>query len=76
MAAEAGVPAGVLNVVHGGESVVNGICDHPDIKAVSFVGSTRVGGDKFDEAITNYIRRNYGMGKLMHRLRVYQELRF
>jgi malonate-semialdehyde dehydrogenase (acetylating)/methylmalonate-semialdehyde dehydrogenase len=37
------VPAGVLNVVHGAESVVNAICDHPDIRAVSFVGSTRVG---------------------------------
>lgn len=39
---EAGLPAGVLNVVHGGSSVVTAICDHPDIKAVSFVGSTEV----------------------------------
>jgi len=43
LALEAGIPKGVLNVVHGGEEVVNAICDHPDIKAVSFVGSTRVG---------------------------------
>ncbi|MCW4456054.1 CoA-acylating methylmalonate-semialdehyde dehydrogenase [Flavobacterium sp. MXW15] len=43
LALEAGIPAGVLNVVHGGEDVVNAICDHADIKAVSFVGSTRVG---------------------------------
>ena len=43
LALEAGVPPGVLNVVHGGEAVVNAICDHPDIKAISFVGSTRVG---------------------------------
>ena len=43
LALEAGVPKGVLNVVHGGEEVVNAICDHPDIKAVSFVGSSRVG---------------------------------
>ncbi len=43
LALEAGIPKGVLNVVHGGEDVVNAICDHPDIKAVSFVGSTRVG---------------------------------
>jgi malonate-semialdehyde dehydrogenase (acetylating) / methylmalonate-semialdehyde dehydrogenase len=43
LALQAGVPKGVLNVVHGGESVVNAICDHPDIRAVSFVGSTRVG---------------------------------
>lgn len=43
LALEAGLPAGVLNVVHGGPDVANAICDHPDIKAVSFIGSTRVG---------------------------------
>jgi len=43
LAIEAGIPPGVLNVIHGGEAVVNGLCDHPDIKAISFVGSTRVG---------------------------------
>ncbi|MBY0574326.1 MAG: CoA-acylating methylmalonate-semialdehyde dehydrogenase [Undibacterium sp.] len=43
LALEAGIPAGVLNVIHGGEDVVNAICDHPDIRAISFVGSTRVG---------------------------------
>ena len=40
--AEAGLPAGVFNVVHGGQEVVEAICDHPGIEAVSFVGSTRV----------------------------------
>lgn len=39
---EAGLPDGVLNVVHGGTEVVNAICTHPGIAAVSFVGSTRV----------------------------------
>lgn len=43
LALEAGIPKGVLNVVHGGEEVVNALCDHPDIKALSFVGSTKVG---------------------------------
>ncbi len=33
LALEAGVPAGVLNVIHGGEDAVNAMCDHPDIKA-------------------------------------------
>ncbi|HEV7365016.1 MAG TPA: CoA-acylating methylmalonate-semialdehyde dehydrogenase [Gemmatimonadales bacterium] len=39
---EAGLPAGVFNVVHGAREVVEAICDHPDIAAVSFVGSTKV----------------------------------
>ena len=39
---EAGFPAGVLNVVHGDKEVVDAILDHPDIKAVSFVGSTPI----------------------------------
>ncbi|WP_150302668.1 CoA-acylating methylmalonate-semialdehyde dehydrogenase [Pseudomonas saliphila] len=43
LAMEAGIPAGVLNVIHGGVDAVNAVCDHPDIKAVSFVGSTHVG---------------------------------
>src|ERR1700692_4819119 len=43
LAIEAGIPAGVLNVVHGGKDVVDAICTHPDIKAISFVGSTHVG---------------------------------
>jgi len=43
LAIEAGVPAGVLNVIHGRHDSVNFICDHPDIKAVSFVGSNQAG---------------------------------
>ncbi len=50
LALQAGVPKGVLNVVHGGEDVVNAICDHPDIKAVSFVGSTKVGTHVYNRA--------------------------
>jgi malonate-semialdehyde dehydrogenase (acetylating)/methylmalonate-semialdehyde dehydrogenase len=36
------LPPGVVNLVHGGREVVEAICDHPGIKAVSFVGSTPV----------------------------------
>ena len=50
LAHEAGVPAGVLNVVHGGPDVANMICDHPDIKALSFIGSTHVGTHIYNRA--------------------------
>ena len=36
------LPSGVVNIVNGGRDVVNAICDHPGIRAVSFVGSTPV----------------------------------
>ena len=42
LAVQAGVPAGVLNVVHGGKEVVDMLCTHQDIQAISFVGSTHV----------------------------------
>lgn len=43
---EAGLPAGVLNIVHGtGPSCGSAIVSHPDIKAISFTGSTRAGKD-------------------------------
>lgn len=42
LAARAGLPPGVLNVVHGGQEVVEALCDHPDVVGVSFVGSSRV----------------------------------
>lgn len=40
---EAGLPKGVFNIVHGAHDVVNGLLDHPEVKAVSFVGSQPVG---------------------------------
>jgi malonate-semialdehyde dehydrogenase (acetylating)/methylmalonate-semialdehyde dehydrogenase len=39
---QAGFPAGVLNIVHGDKEIVDAILMHPDIKAVSFVGSTPI----------------------------------
>ncbi len=39
---DAGLPDGVLNIVHGGQEAVEAICDHPGIDAISFVGSTKV----------------------------------
>src|SRR3546814_12807039 len=39
---EAGLPAGILNVVNGDKETVDAILDHPDIQAVGFVGSTPI----------------------------------
>ena len=39
---ESGLPPGVLNIVHGGREAVEALCDHPDVRAVSFVGSSPV----------------------------------
>jgi len=39
---EAGLPEGVLQIVHGGKEAVEAICDHPGISAISFVGSTKI----------------------------------
>jgi malonate-semialdehyde dehydrogenase (acetylating)/methylmalonate-semialdehyde dehydrogenase len=40
--AEAGLPAGVFNVVHGDKEAVDALLEHPDVEAVSFVGSTPI----------------------------------
>ncbi|WP_084311933.1 CoA-acylating methylmalonate-semialdehyde dehydrogenase [Pseudomonas jinjuensis] len=66
LAHEAGVPPGVLNVIHGGPDAVNAICDHPDIKAVSFVGSTRVGTHVYNRASLNGKRVQCMMGAKNH----------
>jgi len=39
---EAGLPEGVFNIVQGGREIVEALCDHPGVKALGFVGSTRV----------------------------------
>ncbi|GAE35243.1 CoA-acylating methylmalonate-semialdehyde dehydrogenase [Halalkalibacter akibai] len=50
---QAGAPAGVLNVVHGAHDVVNGLLDHEDIKAISFVGSQPVAKYVYERAAAN-----------------------
>ena len=66
LAIEAGVPEGVLNVVHGGKATVDAICDHPDIKAVSFVGSTHVGKHVYERASQSGKRAQCMMGAKNH----------
>ena len=58
---EAGLPKGVLNVVHGGTAAVEAICDHPGIRAVSFVGSTRVAQIVYRRA-TSHLKRALALG--------------
>ncbi len=66
LALEAGVPPGVLNVVHGGKDVVDALCTHKDIKAVSFVGSTAVGTHVYDLAGRHGKRVQSMMGAKNH----------
>jgi len=58
---EAGLPDGVFNVVHGSQEVVEAICDHPGIQAVSFVGSTKVAKIVYKRA-TSSLKRALTLG--------------
>ena len=66
MATEAGLPPGVLQVVHGAHDVVNAICDHPTIKAVSFVGGDAAGKHIYSRACANGKRAQVNMGAKNH----------
>ncbi len=66
LAIEAGVPAGVLNVIHGGKEAVDMLCTHPAIKAVSFVGSTHVGEHVYKLSSTHGKRAQCMMGAKNH----------
>src|SRR4029079_4424029 len=48
--AEAGLPPGVLNVLHGDKVAVDGLLTHPDVEAVSFVGSPPIGVHVYETA--------------------------
>jgi malonate-semialdehyde dehydrogenase (acetylating)/methylmalonate-semialdehyde dehydrogenase len=66
LAMEAGVPAGVLNVVHGGADVANRLAEHPDVKALSFIGSTHVGTSLYQRASNTGKRAQCMMGAKNH----------
>jgi len=59
---EAGFPAGVVNLVHGGAEIVDGILDHPLIKSVSFIGSTPVALHVFSRGAAHGKRVSAGGG--------------
>ena len=56
MLKEAGLPDGVFNIVNGDREIVEAICDHPGILAVSFVGSTKVAKIVYKRATSNLKR--------------------
>ena len=66
---EAGLPDGVFNIVHGDVDIVNAICDHPGIEAVSFVGSTKVAKIVYQRATQN-LKRCLALGGAKNHLLV------
>ncbi|KAI0316618.1 methylmalonate-semialdehyde dehydrogenase [Amylostereum chailletii] len=62
----AGLPPGVVNVVHGTVPTVNAICDHPAIRAISFVGGDRAGKHIYDRGTSNGKRVQSNMGAKNH----------
>jgi malonate-semialdehyde dehydrogenase (acetylating)/methylmalonate-semialdehyde dehydrogenase len=71
---EAGLPDGVFNVVHGTAEIVNAICDHPGIEAVSFVGSTKVAQAVYRRATQN-LKRCLALGGAKNHLLVLPDAR-
>ncbi|XP_057787987.1 methylmalonate-semialdehyde dehydrogenase [acylating], mitochondrial isoform X1 [Salvia miltiorrhiza] len=66
LAMEAGLPDGVLNIVHGTNDTVNAICDDEDIRAVSFVGSNTAGMHIYSRASASGKRVQSNMGAKNH----------
>lgn len=72
MLKEAGLPDGVFNVVNGDREIVEAICDHPQIKAVSFVGSTKVAKIVYKRA-TSSLKRCTALGGAKNHLIVFPD---
>ncbi|GAB6027771.1 hypothetical protein CHUAL_002007 [Chamberlinius hualienensis] len=66
MVKECGFPDGVVNVIHGTHDAVNLICDHPTIKAISFVGSDTAGKYIYERGSKNGKRVQSNMGAKNH----------
>ncbi|ESO86805.1 hypothetical protein LOTGIDRAFT_194671 [Lottia gigantea] len=66
LAKEAGFPDGVVNVIHGAHDSVNFICDNPDIKAISFVGSDQAGQYIYERGSRSGKRVQSNMGAKNH----------
>ncbi|HEY4151473.1 MAG TPA: CoA-acylating methylmalonate-semialdehyde dehydrogenase [Chitinophagaceae bacterium] len=66
---EAGLPDGVFNIINGDSEIVNAICDHPGIDAVSFVGSTKVAKLVYQRS-TQHLKRCLALGGAKNHLLV------
>lgn len=66
LAKEAGFPDGVISIVHGTHDTVNFLLDVPEVKAISFVGSNRVGEYIFSRASANGKRVQANLGAKNH----------
>ena len=66
LALEAGLPAGVLNIIHGKHEAVDFICTDPAIRAISFVGSNRAGEHIFDLGTRHGKRVQSNLGAKNH----------
>lgn len=66
LAKEAGLPDGVLNIIHGAHAAVNHCCDHKDIKAISFVGSNKAGEYIHERGSRNGKRVQANLGAKNH----------
>ncbi|MCL4419852.1 CoA-acylating methylmalonate-semialdehyde dehydrogenase, partial [Patescibacteria group bacterium] len=66
LAQEAGLPDGVLQVIHGGVDTVNFLCDAPSVRAISFVGGNAAGEHIFDRGTKNGKRVQSNLGAKNH----------
>lgn len=66
LAQDAGFPDGTLNIIHGSRDAVNFVCDHPAIRAISFVGSNQAGEYIHDRGSRNGKRVQSNMGAKNH----------
>jgi len=66
LATKAGLPEGVLSIVHGGKQTVDNICRHPTVKAISFVGSNQAGEYIHEEGSRHGKRVQANLGAKNH----------
>ena len=69
---EAGLPDGIMNVAHGDKEAVDRLLEHPDIKAVSFVGSTPIARHVYETA-TSHGKRVQALGGAKNHMVVLQD---